>query len=147
MTRLRRHDLDYAASSASARYAERKRAAQKAADERLARDPRHIEWTRAFDAARIAVLAEVHERFGNPVTTERFSEALEYQARRHGEVEREVTAAVYGTQRYAVRYYDAALSRKGRGVQVCVFRDRAAAEEFAASNRLYGKPCKVEVTP
>ena len=47
--------------------------------------------------------------------------------------------------RWSVRYYDAALSRKGRGVQTRVFHDRAAAEKFAASNRVYGKPCKVEV--
>lgn len=49
--------------------------------------------------------------------------------------------------RYEVKYYDARLSRKGRGVQVKRFTDRAAAEEFAGRNRLYAERCVVQVTP
>lgn len=46
---------------------------------------------------------------------------------------------------FRVRYYDAKLSKKGRGVQVRTFTDRAEAEAFAASNRIYSGPCRVEV--
>jgi hypothetical protein len=45
---------------------------------------------------------------------------------------------------YKVRFYSAAASRKGAGVRVAYFSDRAEAEEFAAANRLYAKPCQVE---
>lgn len=50
-------------------------------------------------------------------------------------------------QRFEVKYYDRKLSRKGRGTQVRVFTDRAAAEEFAAKNRIYAGPCKVVEVP
>lgn len=46
--------------------------------------------------------------------------------------------------RYRVVYYDAKLSKKGKGVQVRTFEDRAAAEEFASKNRVYARPCRVE---
>lgn len=48
------------------------------------------------------------------------------------------------TERYSVKYYDAKLSKKGRGVQVQRFEDKAAAESFAGANILYGHPAKVE---
>jgi hypothetical protein len=50
-------------------------------------------------------------------------------------------------KRYLVRYYDAAKSRKGQGVQQRSFTDRADAESFASQNKLYAKPCKVEEVP
>lgn len=50
------------------------------------------------------------------------------------------------TETFRVRYYDAKLSKKGRGVQVRTFADRAEAEAFAASNRIYSGPCRVEVS-
>jgi|1185.fasta_scaffold1315097_1 hypothetical protein len=46
---------------------------------------------------------------------------------------------------YRVRYYDRDLSHRGQGVQVRTFTDRAEAEAFAAVNKLYARPCKVEV--
>jgi hypothetical protein len=46
--------------------------------------------------------------------------------------------------RFRVRYYDRALSHKGKGVQVRGFVDREAAEKFAAENQLYSRPCVVE---
>ena len=45
---------------------------------------------------------------------------------------------------FKVRYYDAVMSRKGQGVQVRTFTDRGEAEKFAAANKLYARPCKVE---
>lgn len=45
---------------------------------------------------------------------------------------------------YVVRFYDAKMSRKGRGVQVRQFFDRETAELFASTHRLYAKPCRVE---
>lgn len=42
--------------------------------------------------------------------------------------------------RYLVRYYDA----KRGGVWTRTFADRAEAEAFAATRRLYARPCKVE---
>jgi hypothetical protein len=57
-----------------------------------------------------------------------------------------VTTAVEQSPRYSVRYYDRDLSRKGQGVQVATFKDRAEAEKFAAANKLYARPCKVEET-
>lgn len=46
--------------------------------------------------------------------------------------------------RYRVKYYDARLSKKGQGVQRKTFDDKEAAEAFAAKNRVYAKPCRVE---
>lgn len=46
--------------------------------------------------------------------------------------------------RFRVRYYDRRLSRKGRGVQVRRFVDRAKADAFAAANQIYSQPCRVE---
>lgn len=48
------------------------------------------------------------------------------------------------TVTYRVKYYDRDLSRKGQGVQVATFTDRAEAEKFAAENRIYARACKVE---
>jgi len=45
---------------------------------------------------------------------------------------------------YVVRYYDAKLSKLGRGVQAREFTDRAQAEAFAAKHRLYARPARVE---
>jgi hypothetical protein len=45
---------------------------------------------------------------------------------------------------FSVRYYDRRLSHRGQGVQVATFATRAEAEAFAASNKLYARPCKVE---
>lgn len=45
---------------------------------------------------------------------------------------------------YLVKYYDAKLSKKGRGVQVRSFTDRQEAEKFAAENRIYAGHCRVE---
>lgn len=45
---------------------------------------------------------------------------------------------------YRVRYYDARLSKKGRGVQVAVFDGLAEAERFASEHVLYNRPCSVE---
>lgn len=44
---------------------------------------------------------------------------------------------------YAVKYFDARMSKRGQGVQVRRFWTRSEAEEFAGRNRLYGKPCQV----
>jgi hypothetical protein len=49
------------------------------------------------------------------------------------------------TPTYRVKFFDAQASKRGRGVQVAVFADRAEAESFAARNRIYAGPCKVEV--
>lgn len=46
---------------------------------------------------------------------------------------------------YRVRYYDAALSRKGRGVQARLFETREAAEAFAEGKILYARPATVEL--
>lgn len=61
------------------------------------------------------------------------------------EVYRTRADAIEAAPRYRVRYYDARLSRRGRGVQERVFRDRANAESFAAGHKLYGERCRVEV--
>jgi hypothetical protein len=45
---------------------------------------------------------------------------------------------------YAVKYYDKKLSKRGAGTQVRGFRDRGEADAFAAANRIYGGPCRVE---
>jgi hypothetical protein len=47
---------------------------------------------------------------------------------------------------FRVKYYDAKLSKKGRGTQVRTFTDRAEAEKFASANRIYAGPCRVEVS-
>ena len=49
--------------------------------------------------------------------------------------------------KYRVKYYDAKLSKKGRGVQVAVFDTILDAEEFASRNQIYSRPCVVEVYP
>jgi len=46
---------------------------------------------------------------------------------------------------FHVKYYDAKLSKQGSGVQVRSFTDHNEAEQFAAKNKLYARPCKVEV--
>ncbi len=46
--------------------------------------------------------------------------------------------------RYRVRYYDAKLSREGRGSQSRLFDDFAVATEFAARHRYQTKPARVE---
>jgi hypothetical protein len=46
--------------------------------------------------------------------------------------------------RWFVRYYCPRMSKRGQGVQVRHFVNRAEAEEFAAKNRLYSRPAKVE---
>jgi hypothetical protein len=48
------------------------------------------------------------------------------------------------TERYSVKYFDAKLSKKGRGVQVQHFTDKAAAESFASNNKLYANTCTVQ---
>jgi hypothetical protein len=48
------------------------------------------------------------------------------------------------SETFKVKFFDAKASRKGAGVRVAYFADRAEAEAFAASNQLYAKPCKVE---
>ena len=45
---------------------------------------------------------------------------------------------------YRVKYYDAKLSKKGKGTQSRTFTDRAKAQEFADANQIYAGPCKVE---
>lgn len=45
--------------------------------------------------------------------------------------------------RYRVKYFDAQLSRKGKGVQIKGFKNRKDAEEFASHNILHAKPCLV----
>jgi hypothetical protein len=53
-----------------------------------------------------------------------------------------------GPHRYQVAYYDAKLSRVGKGgSRVRKFTLRSAAEDFASRNRIYSKPSKVEVLP
>lgn len=44
---------------------------------------------------------------------------------------------------YEVTYYDAKLSKKGRGTQTAVFTKRDEAIDFASKNRYRAKPCKV----
>jgi hypothetical protein len=56
-----------------------------------------------------------------------------------------MTQAANPAPQFRVKYFDARLSKKGRGVQVATFTDRAEAEAFAAKNRIYAAPCKVEV--
>ncbi len=46
--------------------------------------------------------------------------------------------------RFFVKYYDAKLSKKGRGTQYRWFHVREDAEKFAATNKIYAGPCKVE---
>lgn len=46
--------------------------------------------------------------------------------------------------RFYVKYYDAKLSKKGRGTQWRVFDVREDAERFASENQIYARPCKVE---
>jgi hypothetical protein len=48
------------------------------------------------------------------------------------------------TTRFVVKYYDRALSRKGRGTQWRGFASLEAAEAFAAQNQIYAQPCIVE---
>jgi hypothetical protein len=45
---------------------------------------------------------------------------------------------------FKVRFFDAAASRKGRGVRVAYFATEAAAAEFAQGKSLYARPAKVE---
>jgi hypothetical protein len=47
--------------------------------------------------------------------------------------------------KYHVRYYDAKLSKKGKGTQVAAFKTRAEAEDFAGRNQIYSGPCRVEL--
>lgn len=48
--------------------------------------------------------------------------------------------------KYRVRYFDAEKSRRGKGgVWSRMFDNREEAEKFAAANKLYAKPCIVEV--
>lgn len=47
---------------------------------------------------------------------------------------------------YKVTYYSPEKSRKGKGVQVMNFNDRADAEEFAKRHQIYARPCEVEET-
>lgn len=47
--------------------------------------------------------------------------------------------------KYHVRYYDAKLSKKGKGTQVAAFKTRAEAEDFAGRNQIYSMPCRVEL--
>lgn len=48
--------------------------------------------------------------------------------------------------KYRVRYFDAEKSRRGKGgVWSRTFDDREEAENFASKNKLYAKPCVVEV--
>lgn len=49
--------------------------------------------------------------------------------------------------RYAVKYFSPADSRRGQGIQWRRFTDREKAEAFAAANRIYSGPCRVEVWP
>lgn len=46
--------------------------------------------------------------------------------------------------RFFVKYYDAKLSKKGRGTQYRWFRVREEAEKFASENKIYAAPSKVE---
>jgi len=48
------------------------------------------------------------------------------------------------SRRYAVKYYDRELSRKGRGTQWRSFDVLEDAEAFAAQNQIYAQPCVVE---
>lgn len=45
---------------------------------------------------------------------------------------------------FQVRYFNPEKSRKGQGVQVMNFNDRADAEEFAKRHQVYARPCRVE---
>jgi hypothetical protein len=54
------------------------------------------------------------------------------------------TPSATPAETFRVRYYDRVRSHRGQGVQVATFTDRAEAEAFAAVNKLYARPCKVE---
>lgn len=45
---------------------------------------------------------------------------------------------------HRVKFFDAAASRSGKGVQVAYFSNLAEAEAFASGKRLYAKPARVE---
>jgi hypothetical protein len=45
---------------------------------------------------------------------------------------------------FKVRFYDAKASRKGKGVKVAYFTDRAEADAFAAGKTLYARPAVAE---
>lgn len=50
-----------------------------------------------------------------------------------------------GSKRYSVAYYDAKLSRAGKGgSRVRTFHLRSAAEDFASRNRIYSRPSVVK---
>lgn len=56
-----------------------------------------------------------------------------------------ITGATVTSERYQVRYYDAKLSRHGRGSQVATFDSREQAEAFAEGRRYHARPATVEV--
>lgn len=78
-----------------------------------------------------------------PVVTLRQPSPLTLAAVECGVSLDDATAYNEGRQSFTVKYFNARLSRSGKGVQTETFNDLARAEQFAASNVLYGKPAVV----
>lgn len=100
-------------------------------------DPHSAHVCRRVEAAPLVHWVALAAKAGVELTDDVRAEVVEvYRAR--------VAATAAPSLTFRVRYYDARMSRKGQGVQVRTFTDRAKAEDFASQNRIYAGPCRVE---